>query len=218
MNSNDENQSRTDVISGDAPVKLKNNKYGVIYTNGKRWWTSGTFIDLNGKRFGKLVVVGRLKNDKNGKTMWMCKCDCGELASVRGSELKRGHTASCGCYKSEVTTKRNIKQEYYWIYTMLIQHAKASRHSCELTYADILGFVKIERCHYCGERIKWEKHGIKGKLHGYRLDRVDNSLGYTKENCVVCCRTCNRIKGNQFKYEEMLKIGKFIKSVLDERR
>ena len=35
----------------------------------------------------------------------------------------------------------------------------------------------------------------------YNLDRKDNSIGYSKNNCVVCCSTCNYIKGDKFTYE-----------------
>ena len=44
----------------------------------------------------------------------------------------------------------------------------------------------------------------------YNLDRKDSIKGYTKENCVVCCKRCNRAKSNLFSYEEWLEIGKFI--------
>ena len=31
--------------------------------------------------------------------------------------------------------------------------------------------------------------------HKYNgVDRVDNSLGYIKENCVACCKICNNAK------------------------
>ena len=40
-------------------------------------------------------------------------------------------------------------------------------------------------CHYCNKRNEEEANGI---------DRVNNDLGYTKENCVPACWKCNRIK------------------------
>ncbi len=41
-------------------------------------------------------------------------------------------------------------------------------------------------CRYCGYL---PKHGFNG------IDRVNNALGYTKENAVACCQWCNRAKG-----------------------
>ena len=174
-------------------------------------------IDLVGIRFGKLVVVERLGNDKHNKTRWMCKCDCGNLKEIGGWDLRAEHSKSCGCLRTQTLVQRNLKAPYFWIFTMAKQHAVASNKSFELEYEDILDFVKINKCHYCETELVWEKHGVKGKYHGYRLDRVNNDLGYMRENCVVCCTSCNRIKGNQFTHDEMLTIGKFVKSVIDKR-
>ncbi|MEW6238393.1 MAG: hypothetical protein AB1656_23665 [Candidatus Omnitrophota bacterium] len=47
-------------------------------------------------------------------------------------------------------------------------------------------FISIsqQNCHYC------DKSGPNG------IDRFDNIKGYTKENCVPCCKHCNYVKGN----------------------
>ena len=33
----------------------------------------------------------------NGRTAWLCRCDCGEETIVRTCHLRNGHTVSCGC-------------------------------------------------------------------------------------------------------------------------
>ena len=43
-------------------------------------------IDLTDMRFGKLTVIERAPN-RNGKTYWKCKCDCGTEKEIRGSSL-----------------------------------------------------------------------------------------------------------------------------------
>ena len=53
-------------------------------------------IDLRGQRFGKLTVL-ELAEKKNGKTMWLCRCDCGSIITVHASSLVSGNTRSCGC-------------------------------------------------------------------------------------------------------------------------
>lgn len=54
------------------------------------------FVDLTGQRFGKLTVLERAPNI--GKhTAWKCKCDCGNIVVKEGTNLKQGHTKSCGC-------------------------------------------------------------------------------------------------------------------------
>ena len=34
------------------------------------------------------------------------------------------------------------------------------------------------------------------------MDRKDNALGYTKDNCVVCCKSCNFGKADRYTYAE----------------
>lgn len=59
----------------------------------------GKFIDITGKRYGKLTVLGIAGRDNGIK--WLCKCDCGNTTVVKGNNLKNGHTASCGCARNE---------------------------------------------------------------------------------------------------------------------
>lgn len=53
--------------------------------------------NLIGKRFGKLSVLSRSQNGRDGKTRWRCRCDCGNEKVVSGVLLVAGHTRSCGC-------------------------------------------------------------------------------------------------------------------------
>lgn len=63
------------------------------------------FVDLTRQRFGKLLVLKRVQNTKQGLAQWLCKCDCGNTTIVRGSSLRNGGTTSCGCIKSKGETK-----------------------------------------------------------------------------------------------------------------
>lgn len=57
-------------------------------------------VDLIGKRFGKLVVIGEAEPHvtAGGKKIrrLVCKCDCGKTVTVLRNELTAGRT-SCGC-------------------------------------------------------------------------------------------------------------------------
>lgn len=64
-------------------------------------------VDITGQMFGKLLVISRVPNAKNGKAVWNCKCDCGNAVTVWGSNLRNGHTKSCGCLISKITCQRN---------------------------------------------------------------------------------------------------------------
>lgn len=60
-------------------------------------------------------------------------------------------------------------------------------------------------CVYCGD---WDYIGC---------DRIDNSKGHLKDNCVPCCCTCNLTRGDRFTYEEMKEIGQVIRKIKKSR-
>lgn len=62
-------------------------------------------IDLTGKRFGRLTVLGR---DTSGQKVcgkhvfWRCDCDCGITNYLVSSQsLRESHTTSCGCRRRD---------------------------------------------------------------------------------------------------------------------
>ena len=57
------------------------------------------FIDLTGQKFNHLTVIERDGSDHRGEAKWLCECDCilHSRISVLGSNLRTGHTQSCGC-------------------------------------------------------------------------------------------------------------------------
>lgn len=61
-------------------------------------------IDETNNRYGRLVVIKiEPERNKHNKTVWLCKCDCGNEAFVSGSNLRRGLTKSCGCLRRETS-------------------------------------------------------------------------------------------------------------------
>lgn len=63
-------------------------------------------MDIVDQTFGRLTVLEFSHTNKHGKSMWKCKCDCGNERIVAGSHLKNGHTSSCGCTKNEIVGSR----------------------------------------------------------------------------------------------------------------
>lgn len=53
-------------------------------------------LDLTGQRFGMLTVLQPAEN-AGGRTVWLCRCDCGRETLVKTCHLRSGHTGSCGC-------------------------------------------------------------------------------------------------------------------------
>lgn len=63
---------------------------------------------LIGCRFGRLLVRYFAGQDKSGKSLWCCVCDCGTVLRVPGSRLlgnsgkDKGHgQKSCGCERAD---------------------------------------------------------------------------------------------------------------------
>lgn len=50
-----------------------------------------------GRRFGKLLVVGKAKSIRGGKgsACFQVRCDCGADSVVRASELRNGRVDKC---------------------------------------------------------------------------------------------------------------------------
>lgn len=65
----------------------------------------GTFIDLTGKKFGRLTVLSRGDDSENtyGRPIvrWECACQCGKKTLVRSAKLTQKSTTSCGCFQRE---------------------------------------------------------------------------------------------------------------------
>lgn len=68
----------------------------------KQRTSEASFKDLTGHRFGKLTVIERIsENNRFNHVQYKCKCDCGNITIVDASNLRQGHTSSCGCIKSK---------------------------------------------------------------------------------------------------------------------
>ena len=56
----------------------------------------GQYVDISGQRFGRLVAK-EIAGKMGSRTLWLCECDCGSSTVVSISNLRNGHTRSCGC-------------------------------------------------------------------------------------------------------------------------
>lgn len=64
-------------------------------------------IDLAGRRFGRLLVLGEIAERKNGHVYWACQCACGSVKSICGNSLRNGATTTCGCSIGEANVRRS---------------------------------------------------------------------------------------------------------------
>ena len=58
-------------------------------------------LNLDGRRFGLLVVVREEPKTPGQRRKVFCRCDCGRTASIDPRRLRLGGTESCGCLQRE---------------------------------------------------------------------------------------------------------------------
>ena len=137
--------------------------------------------DLDGRRFGRLVVVGFDHTGSYGESYWSCICDCGNSHIVSRRHLLNGHSTSCGCWNKESHTTHGMKHtSLYTIWVDMKQRCRNPKH----VYYDRYGGNDIDIC------AEWEQfEGFRdwafdsGYRPGLTIDRINNDLGYYPENC-----------------------------------
>lgn len=148
-------------------------------------------IDITGQRFGRLVVVERAAN-RGKRLYWHCRCDCGNEKEVRGSDLRNGHTQSCGCLHKETVTTHGSTKNHGTIRSRLYKVWIGMKGRC---YNENFPAYK----HYGGRGItvcdEWHDYAAFKKWayeNGYdetakrgdcTIDRIDVNGNYCPENC-----------------------------------
>ena len=72
----------------------------------------GKKLNLLGKHFGELTVIAEAPNKENGRTAWLCQCNCGNQKIIGTKELQNGDTKSCGCLRDKIITINEIGNKY----------------------------------------------------------------------------------------------------------
>lgn len=67
--------------------------------------------DLTGRVFGRLTAI-RCVDGRRSKTVWECRCECGNVKQVNYHNLTQGCTKSCGCSRSAAQTKSLTGQRF----------------------------------------------------------------------------------------------------------
>jgi len=137
-------------------------------------------IDLTGKKFGRLIVIGFSHIGKNRDSYWIARCVCGgNTKAVSGDSLKRGTSKSCGCLCiSLISTHRLSLTPVYMVWKQIKDRCfnpnnKRYKHYGGRGIAICERWMKFENF--------FEDMGHKPK--GLYIDRIDNNKGYYKQNC-----------------------------------
>lgn len=138
--------------------------------------------DLTGKRFGKLVVMERVTNDRSGNRMWLCQCDCGNQKVIGGRHLSSGATKSCGCNPHTYCNYRHGQR-----HTRLYKTWCDMKYRCDNPHATGFKNYGGRGIRICDEWRDFENFYDWAMSHGYQdnltIDRVNNDGNYTPDNC-----------------------------------
>lgn len=120
----------------------------------------------------------------NGRKFVLCKCDCGNTKEVYLTNIKRGLSKSCGCLSQEMAADRK------------------RTHGQDGTPTNAIWKSMKQRCSSKNKK-EWKSYGGKNitvcdrwidsfenfiadmgeKPVGMCIDRIDNSKGYSPDNC-----------------------------------
>lgn len=145
--------------------------------------------DITGEKFGRLTAVEFSHINKAKHAIWICSCSCGEIKSIRSSDLRSGQVRSCGCLKREMTIKRNHRHGHA---------ARQCRSSEHVSY-----HAMKQRCYYAKSKV-YKYYGGRGisvckrwrdsfaafledmgrkPTPQYTIDRIDPNGNYCPDNC-----------------------------------
>lgn len=143
-----------------------------------------------GRRFGRRVVTafeGYVARGRKQVSLWRVLCDCGSEAVVKRQSLN--DSASCGCHQRDVaralqtrhghTSRKDGETSTYRVWKGIITRCCNPNHHKYPSY----GGRGITVC------IEWKSDyaaflkDMGQRPEGMSIDRVDNSKGYSPENC-----------------------------------
>lgn len=174
--------------------------------------------NLVGHTFNKLTALRFDHKGRHGLSFYLFRCDCGEEKVLCGTDVSKGSTKSCGCYRSKYNSENHMKlalgeAAFNSLYRTYKAQSKQRGLCFELSLEDFKSLTK-GNCKYCGiePRQVWRGNSKKSSPYVYNgVDRVVNEVGYTNSNSVSCCSPCNKAKRDMSLLEFMAWIARLVK-------
>lgn len=141
--------------------------------------------NLVGQSFGRLTVTGEYGRCKKSNVLWACTCTCGGTAIAYAYDLRNGQVSSCGCKAREGLAikhgharKGKKRNPTYSIWAAMMQRCHNPKDANYKHYGG-RGIVVCERWH----NFLLFYADMGDRPMGQSLERTDNNLGYSPENC-----------------------------------
>ena len=130
---------------------------------------------LTGQKIGKWLIGEMFLHPTRRERMYKCVCDCGTAKDVKHSHLHNQKTKSCGC---SWTTHGMTNTNEYRVWDAMVRRCLNKKHHAFKDYGG-RGIT------VCDKWLKFEGffEDMGNQPQNMQLERVDNSLGYFKENC-----------------------------------
>ncbi len=164
-------------------------------------------LDLSGQRFGRLLAV-KIATRNGGAGFWECLCECGTQCTVAVGKLRSGHTKSCGCYRlqrvKETKTTHGRKRTgipkdpTYEAWSQMAARCQCASSTRIERYIN-RGITVCDRWRHSFENFLGDMGERPSPDHS--LERENNDLGYSPENCCWATRiTQGNNKRNNKRY------------------
>lgn len=158
--------------------------------------------NYNGNKYGKLLVLKKIRIKNKCHPYFECQCDCGKIVRADLYKVLSGRVKSCGCLSRKGMPcpwklGKFGESTFNSVYCDYKNNSKRRKINFSLSKEDAR-VLFLGNCYYCGDAPSNIEKSLfnNGDFIYSGIDRKNNNLGYIKENCVSCCKKCNFLKSN----------------------
>ena len=146
--------------------------------------------NLEGKRFGKLLVTERTSTRSGREVVWKCLCDCGNYTDVVTGALNYGKTNSCGCLR-----KRRGQDNPNYNPNLTDEERIRIRGHVSVLWSQQVMERDNYTCQICGD-------SPSGKLNAHHLNgwNAFPEQRFDLDNGVTLCTDCHKEFHSQYGY------------------
>lgn len=143
----------------------------------------GRINNITGQKFERLTAIKLIGINKKKETVWLFRCDCGVEKELVASDILKGSTKSCGCFKVDfghLSKHGGVKTRIYSIWHGMRERC---RNKSSKDYKNYGG----RGIRVCDE---WQTFTVfrdwslnNGYSDDLSIDRVNTNGNYCPENC-----------------------------------